>query len=340
MRFVSKRHLISCLLILLSNLWAAVAFAFPFMVTEGYTSCASCHVSPSGGGILTNYGRAQSKEILSTWGSDREIIEYPEALAVQADIRYLTFQTKMVKEQFFMQKELQLAVKPIANLTLVGSFGEYGPDNSREFRTNYILLDINEFVHVRAGHYIYYPGLNLADHTTAISPGEGTETYASDVRLSSNVGEFTASALFGDQRTLKGTPKDGYQLDKEKTGYAFKATSYLLRDSIIGYNYSTYLGIQHGPFGIIGYNDLSFLFQYDFADVNSFYAELGYSLYRGVRFSSGALGKQGAGIWSTGYFLQANWFPRPHWEILTKFDRSYYNYEPSDRILGMLHLYL
>lgn len=340
MLFVIKRYLIGFLFILLSNLWAAVVFAFPFMVTEGYTSCTSCHVSASGGGILTNYGRAQSKEILSTWGSDKEIFEYPEALAVQADIRHLTFRTKKIKEQFLMQKELQLAVKPLADVTLVGSYGEYGLLNTHEFRTNYILIDFNEFVHVRAGHYVYYPGLNLPDHTTAISPGEGTESYNADLRLSSSVGELTASAIFGDQRSITGTPKNGYQLDKEKTGYGFKMVTYPMRNSIIGYNFSSYLDVQQGPFGIIGSDDLSLLFQYNFAVVESFYTELGYIPFKGIRFSTGAEGKRQAGIWSTGYFLQANWFPRPHWEILTKFDRSYYNLEPTDRLLTMLHFYL
>jgi hypothetical protein len=36
------------------------------MVKHGYNHCASCHVDPSGAGLLTEYGRAQSALLLST----------------------------------------------------------------------------------------------------------------------------------------------------------------------------------------------------------------------------------------------------------------------------------
>jgi hypothetical protein len=36
---------------------AASAFALPTMVRLGYTSCATCHATPQGGGPLTDYGR-------------------------------------------------------------------------------------------------------------------------------------------------------------------------------------------------------------------------------------------------------------------------------------------
>jgi len=32
-------------------------YAYPNMIRLGYTSCATCHVSPQGGGVLTRYGR-------------------------------------------------------------------------------------------------------------------------------------------------------------------------------------------------------------------------------------------------------------------------------------------
>src|SRR6478609_5615506 len=46
--------------------WPSTARAYPFMIRHGYTGCASCHVDPSGEGLLTEYGRAQSVLLLST----------------------------------------------------------------------------------------------------------------------------------------------------------------------------------------------------------------------------------------------------------------------------------
>jgi hypothetical protein len=42
-------------------LTAAPALASPVMIRIGYTSCAACHISPQGGGLLTDYGKGMDK---------------------------------------------------------------------------------------------------------------------------------------------------------------------------------------------------------------------------------------------------------------------------------------
>ena len=54
-----------CALLALCALPSSAA-AYPFMVRHGYTGCAQCHVDPSGGGVLTPYGRAMGDVILRT----------------------------------------------------------------------------------------------------------------------------------------------------------------------------------------------------------------------------------------------------------------------------------
>jgi len=44
-------------IVVLLVLAARHADAYPNMIRLGYTSCATCHVSPQGGGVLTRYGR-------------------------------------------------------------------------------------------------------------------------------------------------------------------------------------------------------------------------------------------------------------------------------------------
>ena len=46
-------------------------YAFPENVRHGYLACTACHVSPSGGGVLTPYGRSLSAELMSTWGTSK-----------------------------------------------------------------------------------------------------------------------------------------------------------------------------------------------------------------------------------------------------------------------------
>jgi len=74
--------------------------AYPWMVRHEYTGCATCHTDPSGGSVLTAYGRAQSELLLSTWGASPEqgeaskfsdqlfgLVQVPEALTTQAWVR-------------------------------------------------------------------------------------------------------------------------------------------------------------------------------------------------------------------------------------------------------------
>jgi len=49
------------------------------MIRHGYTTCSVCHVDPSGAGLLTAYGRAQSELLLSTRYSKRAESEGEEA---------------------------------------------------------------------------------------------------------------------------------------------------------------------------------------------------------------------------------------------------------------------
>lgn len=54
----------TAVLVLLGVLVTGRAAAYPSMIRHGYTHCASCHVDPSGGGLLEPYGRAQQQLLL------------------------------------------------------------------------------------------------------------------------------------------------------------------------------------------------------------------------------------------------------------------------------------
>jgi hypothetical protein len=48
---------------------AADAGAEPRFLSKQYTRCTTCHVSPTGGGLLSAYGRSLSHRELSTTGA-------------------------------------------------------------------------------------------------------------------------------------------------------------------------------------------------------------------------------------------------------------------------------
>ncbi len=64
-------------LVVVLLLAAPAALAWPTMIAHGYTSCAACHVDPSGGGQLTAYGRGMD-DLLVRWHLDPTEVESGE----------------------------------------------------------------------------------------------------------------------------------------------------------------------------------------------------------------------------------------------------------------------
>lgn len=67
------RSLVLVSLMLAGWLWSQPAAAYPWMIRHQYTDCATCHADPSGGELLTAYGRALGNYLLATpYGKDEE----------------------------------------------------------------------------------------------------------------------------------------------------------------------------------------------------------------------------------------------------------------------------
>jgi len=126
------------LVALAALLQARTASAYPWMIRHDYTGCGMCHLDPSGGGVLTAYGRAQSDLLLRTHFShdaeaeepDRSagfawgLVEPPQWLLPSASVRDLLLATRMgaaafVPSVILMQADARLGVA-------AGGFRAYG----------------------------------------------------------------------------------------------------------------------------------------------------------------------------------------------------------------------
>jgi hypothetical protein len=85
---------------------AAPAHALPTMIRLGYNDCASCHVSPQGGGLLTPYGRGIDKA-QSFFGGDYDASQ--EALPMADQQRRLTHDLRSVLQEQATWSEGQAA---------------------------------------------------------------------------------------------------------------------------------------------------------------------------------------------------------------------------------------
>ena len=161
------------------------------MIRHGYAQCTACHVSPSGGGTLTPYGRQLSAELLSTWARPGEgqftHSKVGERLAekgilVGGDVRSIqTRRQDRVANSgrlFVMQANLELAYQK-SIFTGVVSIGQierpmsgvfYGNFNATKF---YGMAQLTDEWSVRAGRFEPAYGLNVADHVMVIKSGLG-----------------------------------------------------------------------------------------------------------------------------------------------------------------------
>lgn len=172
------------------------ALAFVQNVTHGYPSCIACHVSPNGGGLLTDYGRSLSKELMSTWGVSDSFarpffgVKNRETVKFGGDLRsaqtYFKNNTRDEGKFFLMQQNVELGVK-VDNVMFVGTLGtQQGPEGTPQrgqflSERHYALWSPTPTSRVRVGKFRQTFGINTPNHTRLIKSllgfGALSETY-------------------------------------------------------------------------------------------------------------------------------------------------------------------
>ncbi len=204
------------LLVILSILASSTSFAFPGMIRHGYVNCTTCHVSPSGGGILTEYGHELSAEVLSTWSKDGEekflygsvAKHLSKDLLLGGDTRVIqTYQDNPMfteKRFFLMQADLEGAYK-MGKLTIDLEAGYLDSDTFQSLR-HFFLYQFNDVDALRLGKFKNNYGINTDEHMLSIKSNLGwndeTETY--NLEYSRLTGKYSifATAIFGAPESI------------------------------------------------------------------------------------------------------------------------------------------
>lgn len=190
-------------------------YAFVENVSHGYPNCMACHVSPTGGGTLNDYGRSLSKELMSTWSWNKSeqvlfgALPENEKLKIGGDIRWIQshFENSNIRQgrNFLMQQNIELAYH-IAKTWIVGSFGTIeGPKQvpqKGEFLSerHYLLSEWGEGLFVRVGKFKTQFGVNDPNHNrftrSSLGFGAGSETYNLEIsKFSENDELFIGTSL-------------------------------------------------------------------------------------------------------------------------------------------------
>lgn len=348
------------------------AHAFPELVRKGYGNCISCHVSTTGGGVLTAYGRELSLEALSWMGTEQEsqfgfgLVPTPEWAALGGDVRavqtYRNTATFVSEQWIWMQADLEAAATygrftadATAGIDYLGNFVS---------RRHYLIFNATDEVHLRGGRFLLAYGINTADHIIATRRNdlldlddEDMESYNVEASyLGENLNVYLTGTFGRPNPTIVGEELDhgaaasaGYYLgQKYKVGLSAYKGQNDLRDRFIT-----------GPWAILGFTPNSFLLsEWDLQDKAlagedhfwglASYDKLDYELLKGWhayleqdyyrdRFADPAAET----FQSYGAGLQI--FPAPHFEVnlsWSKVKNSLVDTDFEDYAWLMLHFYL
>lgn len=221
------KHLIAALGVLLSP---HLSVAFVDNVVHGYQSCTACHYSPSGGGLLTDYGRSLSKELMSTWSRQNSelpafgLVKESSWFKIGGDYRaiqtYLENSSTKQGRQFEMQKNIELGIRA-NSLWFIGTLGTTeGPShvvNKGQFLSerHYVLWNYSDELKVRVGKFRLNYGLNEPNHTffskQRLGFGSNSESYIleishftdnSELFLSSDLGRIDLPRNFQSEKSI------------------------------------------------------------------------------------------------------------------------------------------
>jgi len=165
-------------------------FAFPEMIKHGYVNCTACHVSSSGGGLLNEYGRNLSAELISTWSNKNEEFflhgavnteKFDKWLSIGGDLRgvqahtdYKDATAHAVDGRWInMQAGIEIGIiqPKWAAVAFIGEFNSRDRQHKNEILPysprHYFLFNATDEISIKLGRFQPNFGLNLPDHFLA-----------------------------------------------------------------------------------------------------------------------------------------------------------------------------
>lgn len=350
------------------------AYAYPELSRHGYTNCTSCHLSPSGGGLLTPYGRELSKEILSTWAKDGEQyfaygkLSTDEKTLLGAYVRGLQAirddKNTQVARAILMQADAELGYNE-KKWAIAGTIGRQEirsgqKADGRVFsRRHYFLYRSNDALAFRIGKFLHFYGLNDANHNLYVRKdlnfGFDTETYNFEA---SYLGDSWAAYI----TYINGPLSDQYSPLKERAATASMSYFFNERQKI---GMSIYRGeddlnkrLVAGPWLILSLAQKVYLlseFNWQFKNIKATQAKqngyvtshrLNYEWMQGLisflSFDKKYLNSNDPNSEQNAYGIGVQFFPRPHFELVTSWQKEELinAKSTSDLYWLMLHFYL
>ncbi len=352
---------------LLVILFGTHAWAFPELTRFQYNNCSACHVSPSGGGLLTSYGRSLSSEVLSTWGTekeagflhgavDRETLE--QWILVGGDVRGVQVhkENAAVKTGRFIKMQADMSVGFVRDQgALVLTFGQLEDEVWYPYGTSYYgMWKPQDELSLRAGRFVPQFGVYGLEHIAFARSFTGLGLGATR-----NVAEVQWT---GEQWTSNVSVAKQVDVDDPETSYILQAQYFFADRYKVAMNYwrgqsDGFDRDLYGTWMILGFSPrLYWVNELDWQDkknssttTHSFvtYNKLGYTLFKG--FDALIVGEYQKGDVSdtstevNRYGVGFQFYPRPHFEFTgtwTKQNSLALAGQEADYAWFILHYYL
>lgn len=361
---------------LILSLFSYSALGFVENITHGYQSCLACHVSPSGGGLLSDYGRSLSKELMSTWGwqgSEEPLfgaVKNKEWFKVGGDVRAIQtyFDNKETRQgrQFTMQKNIELGFN-FDQLWFVGTLGtKQGPKGTTDRDTflserYFVMWSMTDEIRLRLGKFRLQFGLNDPNHTRVTKQplgfGLNSESTILEISKLTEKSEIFISADLGKidiPRNQSQEKSISTQLTQYISTDSKLSLSYLLGDS--NERRRSLMGVS-GIFSITEHQFIKFETDYQISHLSNnpqkenelIAAQIiwGYRIHKGIlpyitlEHLNQNLKSNQDQLSSAGLGLQ--WFPIPHVEFQLEVKSQYNqssNIKQSESGWFLTHFYL
>lgn len=343
------------------------AWAYPELTRFQYNNCSACHVAPSGGGLLTAYGRSLSSEVLSTWGTekeagflhglvDREAME--QWILVGGDIRGVQVhkENAAVKTGRFIKMQADVSLGLVRDQgALVLTLGELEDEVWHPYGTSYYgMYKPRDELSVRAGRFVPQYGLHVTDHIIFARSFLGFGLNANrDVGEVQWTGEQWTGSLSTARQVEEGDPETSYTIQGQ---YFFAEKSKVALNYWHGQAHSFERDI-YGAWMVLALKPkLYWVNEFDWQDKktnsstnHSFvtYNKLGYTVFKGMdvlllgEYQKSDLNEVGTEV--NRYGLGFQFYPRPHFEFSgawTKQNSLALAGQEADYAWFILHYYL
>ena len=365
---MSQRSLCAIVVVCVLGLWSGTEAAEPMFLSKNETRCTSCHYSPTGGGLLTPYGRLQSRQELSTTSGDSERFLWgafgdalgPVDLGIDARPTFLnvSFPGGESNRFLLMNADLLAAVQA-KGWTLYGEVGRRpdavgGDVYSYEY---WIGKQLSGQWAVRGGRFFPAYGIRFADHTAysrttlgfdkydQVFGGEVSHTTGRSV-IQVSAGPGRAEAVLNEPGKNPFTTSARAQLDLNSRNVVVGSGLYRTESANDVGN-----GMAGLAYGFSPWSRMTIWTEADarFRDEDNgtsfvFVNETSVEAIRGIwlKFSPQVRGESGTVAGVVRYKFEANILPRTHWNV----DVAYYRDQNrtskllTHTVMTQFHLYL